>query len=90
METINNLQEIELINEIESGEWKSSGNLKFKIEKFQNIAKEQLAKEQRINIRLYESDLKKLQLLAFDEGLPYQTFIRSILHKYVNGKIVNL
>lgn len=89
MENINKLEEIELIKEIESGEWKSTANSKSKIERFQNIAKEQLTKEQRINIRLYEADLKKLQLLAFNEGLPYQTFIRSILHKYVNGKIVN-
>ena len=88
MENINK-DEIQLLKEIESGEWKSTSDLQTKINKFQNIAKEQLAKEQRINIRLYETDLKKLQLLAFDEGLPYQTFIRSILHKYVNGKIVN-
>ena len=43
-------------------------------------------KDQRINIRLSTGDLRDLQSKALQEGMPYQTLIASILHKYVTGK----
>ncbi|MGB3059564.1 MAG: antitoxin, partial [Anaerolineae bacterium] len=45
-------------------------------------------KDRRVNIRLTEKDLVGLQLRALEEGLPYQTLMASILHKYVVGRLV--
>lgn len=48
-----------------------------------------LKKMARINIRMAEHDLQGLKMKAEDEGIPYQTFIASILHKYNNGRLVS-
>jgi predicted DNA binding CopG/RHH family protein len=58
------------------------------ISSYQKSASATLAKNKRINIRLNQLDLQSLQRKAFEEGLPYQTFISSLLHKYVIGKLV--
>jgi predicted DNA binding CopG/RHH family protein len=43
-----------------------------------------------VNIRLSSMDLEGLQAKAAQEGLPYQTLIASVLHKYVSGRLVNV
>lgn len=43
-------------------------------------------KDQRINIRLSKGDLRDIQVKALQEGVPYQTLIASVLHKYVSGR----
>ena len=48
-------------------------------------AKRYLRKDARINIRLSTADLEMLKRQAAEEGLPYQTLISSVLHKYVSG-----
>ena len=45
-------------------------------------------KDRRVNIRLSSGDLRDLQARALEEGLPYQTLIASVLHKYVTGRLV--
>ncbi len=45
------------------------------------------AKDQRINIRLSSADLRALRARALQEGIPYQTLISSVLHKYVSGSL---
>ena len=50
-------------------------------------ADESLKKDKRINIRIASRDLEALQRLALREGVPYQTLISSILHKYVSGQL---
>ena len=52
---------------------------------FQKIAHSTLKKDKKINIRISENDLSALKRKAAREGLPYQTLIGSVLHKYVNG-----
>ena len=44
-------------------------------------------KDQRINIRLSAGDLRDIQAKAMQEGMPYQTLIASVLHKYVTGRL---
>jgi len=44
-------------------------------------------KDALINIRLHPKDLRVLQKKAIAEGIPYQTLIASILHKYVEGRL---
>jgi predicted DNA binding CopG/RHH family protein len=46
-----------------------------------------MKKNRRVNIRMSEYDLKAIQLKAMEEGMPYQTFIASALHKVADGKI---
>lgn len=45
-------------------------------------------KEKRVNIRLSARDLEDLQIRAMEEGLPYQTLMASVLHKYATGQLV--
>jgi len=46
-------------------------------------------KDKRVNIRLSSQDLEDLQVRAMEEGVPYQTLIASILHRFVTGRLVN-
>ncbi|MCD4667050.1 MAG: hypothetical protein K8R44_00355 [Sulfurimonas sp.] len=80
-------EEQELINSLESGEWESVENLKDEIQTHQNIAKNTLKKDKRINIRLSSNDLEALKTNAVELGLPYQTLVSSILHQYATGRL---
>lgn len=76
-------EEKEIIESYENEEWVSSGDeLKEKIRK---AAKNSMLKSKRINIRLTEKDFKDIQIKAMEEGVPYQTLISSIIHKYNKG-----
>lgn len=74
-----------ILDSVEKGEWKQIPNLKKEIEKYKQMAGATLRKDKRVNIRMSERDLVHLQKKAIKEGLPYQTLISSILHKYING-----
>lgn len=80
-------EEKELENSLNKGEWKSVKNLKSEINNYQSIAKNTIKKNRRINIRMSGRDIEKIQIMALEEGIPYQTFISSILHKYINGNL---
>ena len=80
--------ERELLTAVERGEWRSVKNLEKERARYQKYARATLKKDRRINIRLSQKDLEALQTLALEEGLPYQTLIASILHKYVSGSLV--
>jgi predicted DNA binding CopG/RHH family protein len=56
---------------------------------FVTAARKTLTKDQRINIRLSSRDIDGIRMKAADEGIPYQTLIASILHKYVTGRLVD-
>ena len=79
--------ERDLIKSIEHGEWDSVDDLESEIEEAKKIAKATRTKDERINIRLNSGDLKLLKSKALEEGVPYQTLVSSILHKYVTGKL---
>jgi len=78
-------EEKELLDSFDKGEWKSRSNLSDRKEELKNYARATIRKDKRVNIRISERDLKELQRIALREGLPYQTLISSILHKYVTG-----
>ena len=86
----NNLtnEERDILESIENGEWESIPNIEKRKEDLKQYARATLRKDKRVNIRISERDLKELQRQAVHEGLPYQTFISSILHKFVNGYIL--
>jgi len=77
--------ELELLASYEAEEWKSAKKIKEQKEKYRAYARSTLRKDKRVNIRISEKDLLDLQKRAMRQGIPYQTLISSVLHKYVNG-----
>ena len=82
-------QEKEVRDSVEAGEWRSIKNKKKEAERYQTYAKETFRKDRRVNIRLAGRDLEAIQKRAMIEGIPYQTLIASILHKYAAGRLVD-
>jgi predicted DNA binding CopG/RHH family protein len=82
-------QEIELLESLESDEWNSVENLEDEIQIHQNIAKSTLKKDKRVNLRMSSKDLEAIKTYAVEEGLPYQTLMSSVLHKFVTGRLVD-
>ena len=80
-------EEKNILESYEKGEWKSAKNLKSEIRKHLAVAKSTLKKDRRINIRISSKDLEELQAMAAENGLPYQTLISSVLHRYVTGRL---
>ncbi|MCO6473451.1 MAG: hypothetical protein PHW27_10045 [Melioribacteraceae bacterium] len=78
-------EEKELMESYKKGEWKSVKRRDKK--KYEQAAKESLAKNKRINIRLTSKDYNDIQVKAIEEGIPYQTLIASIIHKYNKGEL---
>lgn len=77
-------EERELIESSERGEWISTGNIEEQRKFWQEAARRTLdGKRRRISISIPERDLALLKTRAAEEGMPYQTLINSILHKYV-------
>jgi predicted DNA binding CopG/RHH family protein len=77
--------ELELLASYEQDEWQSVKDVK---EQYRAYARATFRKDKRVNIRISEKDLIDLQRRAVREGIPYQTLISSVLHKYVNGMLV--
>ena len=84
-----NKEEQDILESFEKGEWKSVYNLEKRKIDLKEYAKLTMRKNKRVNIRISERDITELRRRAIQEGLPYQTFISSILHKYVNGNLVS-
>lgn len=82
-----NKEEKAILKSVEKGEWKSVAGVEGKIKKYQAYARAAFRKDRRVNIRIAEKDLLGIQKKATEEGLPYQTLISSILHKFVNGRL---
>jgi predicted DNA binding CopG/RHH family protein len=80
-------EEDELIASTERGGWVSVGNIDERREYWKQLAENKLAsRRKRISISVPELDLMKLKTRAAEEGMPYQTLINSILHKYVTQR----
>jgi predicted DNA binding CopG/RHH family protein len=78
--------EMELAKSLENEEWLSDLSKKDK-KQYEEYARYSLNKQKRINIRMTERDLKKIQAKAIEEGLPYQSLISMLIHKYNEGKL---
>lgn len=81
-------EEQDLLTSFEAGEWQPVSNLPTEIERYRQQARATLKKDRRVNIRLSASDLEAIQRRAVEEGIPYQTLMASILHKYASGRLV--
>lgn len=86
---MNNLdqEEQEILEAFESGTLKRSKSAEALQQEHRSYAEAMLKKDARINIRLPSKDLRGIQKRALAEGIPYQTLVASILHKYVEGRL---
>ena len=81
-------EEKDLLDSYERGEWKSVKNLNNEIEKHRGYARQTLRKDKRVNIRISSMVLDEIQTRAIEDGMPYQTLISSILHRFVTGRLI--
>ncbi|MGD8961803.1 MAG: antitoxin [Desulfobacterales bacterium] len=80
-------EEQELIKSIETEAWVSVNNLEEEIKKAKKAAEATHKKSERMNIRISPNDLRRLKIKAMEEGMPYQTLVSSIIHKYLIGRL---
>lgn len=78
--------EEEVLHAFEAGKLKPVAS-KSELAKFKAAARSTAVKDKRVNIRLSSGDLSDIQIKALEEGVPYQTLIASVLHKYVTGRL---
>lgn len=81
-------EEKEILDAYEKEDLASIPNVKQERQIYREYAKAALQKNKRINIRISERDLIHIQRRAMEEGLPYQTLVSSILHKFITGNLV--
>ena len=80
-------EEREILEAYESGKLKPARGKKAELKRHKEYAEATFRKDKRINIRISSRDLSLLQRRALSEGIPYQTLISSVLHKYVDGRL---
>lgn len=78
--------EADLLAAFDAGALKSVAT-KAELAKFKAAARATAMKDKRVNIRLSSGDLQDIQVKALEQGMPYQTLIASVLHKYVTGRL---
>jgi len=76
-----------LLSAYESGTLVSARPTKPQLSAFRDAARATVVKNRRVNIRLSAVDLMDIRARALEEGIPYQTLIASVLHKYVAGRL---
>jgi len=83
-----NKEEKEILTSYDKDEWISTGDLPDQKRRYQRYARNTFLKNKRINIRLSERDLINIKAKSLEEGIPYQSLISSVLHKYLTGRLV--
>ncbi len=76
-----------LFESVEKGEWRSVENLAGEIALAKEAAEATYGKDQRMNIRISSRDMSSLKVRAREEGIPYQTLVSSIIHRYLTGRL---
>ena len=77
----------EILGAYQRGELRSVAT-KDELARLREVARATGSKDKRVNIRLSSGELSDIQARALEEGMPYQTLIASVLHKYVTGRLV--
>ena len=80
-------EEKDILKSLENDKLKDVPHMENEIRRLSSILTESRKKTKNINIRLVDSDLTKIKLMAYESGLPYQTLISTILRQYVTGRI---
>jgi predicted DNA binding CopG/RHH family protein len=79
--------EKDILESVERGEWRSVKAAKRERNRYARYARATFRKDRRLNIRISSKDLEAIQKRALEEGLPYQTLISSLLHKFAAGRL---
>lgn len=82
-------EEQSLLDAFESGDYQSTLTAERKAA-LESLAAETFKKDKRINIRISHRDLQAIQSRAQREGIPYQTLVSSIIHKYLSGSLLDI
>lgn len=82
-------EEKDILDAYEGGRMKLSTPSREEIERIKTIAKNTFKKDKRVTIRLYDHDYKGIQKKAMEMGVPYQTLISGIIHRYIEGELVS-
>ena len=80
-------EEQDILDSFNRGEWVSKNE---NLDKYKEAAKQTFAKTHRINFRVTEKDFRSIQIRAREEGMPYQTLVSSVIHKYLSGRLKEL
>lgn len=80
-------EEKEILRAFNRGDLKPVKDSKEKMKEAVKCARNTLSKDQRVNIRMTSNDLLSVKKKALEEGIPYQTLISSIIHKFVSGRL---
>ncbi len=78
----------ELIDSAERGEWILAENQEMWKAMLVKTAENTLKKDKRMNVRMSQRDMLLLKTRALEEGIPYQTLVTMVLHKYVTGRLI--
>ncbi len=81
-------EEQDILDTYEAGDMTLKTPGKSQIKAIQTAATQTFRKNKRITIRLYEHDYKGIQKKALEMGLPYQTLISGMIHRYVEGDLI--
>lgn len=82
-------EEKAIVDAYERGKMKLSSPSKKEIEAIRATAKKTIIKDKRITIRLYDHDYQGIQKKAMEMGMPYQTLISGIIHRYIEGDLIS-
>jgi predicted DNA binding CopG/RHH family protein len=82
-------EENEIVDYIENKNPKSIPHIKKRISDLKKAAQNKVSKRIPINFRILEDDLRQIKKEAQIEGIPYQTLMSSIIHKYLNGNLIS-
>ena len=82
-------EERDILERFERDELRSVDNVEGEIEAATQAARNTFNKTKRVNLRFTERDYKLAHLRASEEGIPYQTLLSSVIHKYLNGRLVD-
>ena len=80
-------EEAAILNAFESGQLRSVSNIAAEKKRIQSLAKAHGIKNKRVSLRMTEWDFTRVQEEALKEGLPYQSLLSSIIHKYLTGRL---
>jgi len=81
-------EEKELMESVERDEWETVPKLKDEIKRSKAYARATIIKDRRMNIRIAKKDLNALKVKAIEEGIPYQTLVSRIIHKFLSGRLI--
>jgi len=82
-------EEKAIIDAYEKGKMKLSSPSKKEFEAIKATARKTIIKDKRITIRLYDHDYQGIQKKAMEMGMPYQTLISGIIHRYIEGDLIS-